>query len=315
MRLPGPGLLRSLLAGLVLAVCAFARPASAESFYVEGEGGVPIAVTTAGPEDAPAILFLHGIGMAAESFETQLTSSLADRFHLIAIDLRGHGMSGKPSDASAYTDTRVWAGDVERVIEATGVRRPVIVAWSYGTLVAADYIRHVGTGNLGGLVMVGATGGLVPFVPASSPGDADVMADLTRARELRRIPSFSAQEEAVGIVAPMLTHCPPDTEWSRKVLVLGMLVPPYVQGPLREHPIANGDLLKAMQDLPVIVAYGAHDGSVTAATVEAVLAGLPHATAQRFENAGHAPFAEAPDRFNEMLANFVIQSIREDHDP
>lgn len=300
---------RWVATALVLIAC----PALAESYYVEGEGGVPLAVKDVGPKDAPAILFLHGITMGAESFAPQFDSDLAERFRLIAFDLRGHGMSGKPSSEDAYIDPAIWAGDVRRVIAATGIRRPVIVAWSYGTLVASDYIRYEETENMAGLVLVGAPGGLVTPPQPSSPPDPDVLAELERSRSLRSVPSFDAQREAVGIVMPMLFHCRPDDEWLEKANMLGMMVPPYAQAALRKHPFANGDLLEKMRSLPVLIAHGAFDPSLPQAAVDALKAGLPRARAHRFDQAGHSPFAEKPFSFNAILAEFR-ESLMEVHD-
>lgn len=304
--------LRSVIQCAIVALLLVARPALAESYYVEGEDGVPLAVQDVGPTDAPAILFLHGITMGAESFAPQFNSDLAKNFRLIAFDLRGHGLSGKPSSEEAYTDTAVWAGDMRRVISAAGIDRPVIVAWSYGTLVAADYIRHEGTENLAGLVLIGAAGGLVEQPPPSTPPDPDVAAELERSRSLRSIPSIDAQQEATAIVTPMLFHCRPDENWLSKAKVLGMMVPPYAQAALRKHPYANGDLLEKMRELPVLIAQGAFDPSLSTAVVEALMADLPKARAHSFDHAGHSPFAEDPAAFNSMLADFR-KSLTEGH--
>jgi pimeloyl-ACP methyl ester carboxylesterase len=112
---------------------------------VEGDGGVPLNVATAGDPAKPAILLVHGIGQSHVSFEAQLRAPLSDEFHVVSFDLRGHGNSGKPWEPEAYKDSARWAGDVRRVIEALGLERPVLLGWSYGTLVVSDYLRRYGT--------------------------------------------------------------------------------------------------------------------------------------------------------------------------
>ena len=59
---------------------------------------------------------------------------------------------------------------VAAVIAATKARRPVLVAWSYGTLVAMDYVREFGIAGLAGLNLTGALGALRPVkLPENDP--------------------------------------------------------------------------------------------------------------------------------------------------
>ncbi len=69
-------------------------------------------------------------------------SELADTFRLVALDLRGHGLSDKPLDG--YADSKMWADDIHAVIRALRLDHPVLCGWSYGALVILDYIRHYG---------------------------------------------------------------------------------------------------------------------------------------------------------------------------
>lgn len=299
-------LLRTIGAALVLALAQLAiAPALAETRYIEGEGGVPLAMTVTGPADGPEILFIHGLGMGAESFAPQFESDLAKHFRLVAFDLRGHAMSGKPWDADAYTASKVWAADVARVIEASGLRKPVIVGWSYGTLVAADYLREKGNDHISGLVLVSALGGFVPFIPPSEAPDPEILAQLTRSRELRQSPSFADQLEAVEIVTPMLVGDEAPAGWIDNARILGMMVPPYAQAALRKHPMDNGDLVPLLREIPVLVLHGERDPSIPPSMLSAFLKEVSNASSRKFDNAGHSPFAEQPEAFNRELARFV----------
>ena len=72
---------------------------------VTSTDGVVLSVGETGTRDAPAVLFLHGIGQSQTSWRRQLESPLALRLRLAAMDLRGHGDSGKPSAPEAYLRT------------------------------------------------------------------------------------------------------------------------------------------------------------------------------------------------------------------
>jgi pimeloyl-ACP methyl ester carboxylesterase len=278
-------------------------PAAAEIRYVEGAQGVPLAVADVGNPKGPEILFIHGIGQGLISFRPQLESALAQKYRMVAFDLRGHGASGKPWTENAYTDPAVWAEDVARVMEATGLKRPVVVAWSYGTLVISDFIRLHGSGRLSGLVMVGALGGWVPQVQRN--GDTALLAELQRARSLQQSLDVTDQAEAVRIVTGMLTAGHPVAGWTETAMRLGALVPPYAQGPLRKHMTNGNTELPAIAKIPVLAVHGAHDGGEPQAQVDAFLKAVPGAKASRYEDAGHSAFAEDPGRFNRELAGFV----------
>ena len=74
---------------------------------LRGGSGVRLAVRTAGPLDAPPIVLVHGWAQSSTVFTAQLGSPLAERFRLIAVDLRGHGESEVPE--TGYDDPAQWA--------------------------------------------------------------------------------------------------------------------------------------------------------------------------------------------------------------
>ena len=81
-------------------------------------------------------VFLHGFGGQATQWENQLQKfSLQNR--VIALDLRGHGLSDKP--ASGYEMACILA-DLEQALEVLKViRKFVLVGHSFGGAVAAEY--------------------------------------------------------------------------------------------------------------------------------------------------------------------------------
>lgn len=283
-----------------------------KSFYVDGQGGVPLAVTDAGPKDGPEILFLHGLGHSRASFSPQMESALAERYHMVAFDLRGHGQSGKPWRDEDYADPDIWADDVRRVMDATGLRRPIVVAWSYGGLVAADMIRTHGGASLSGLMLVNTTGGLVN-VPASN-ADMEMPADLTEAYRLMAEPTYANQRQAVINISNYLVAETAVPGWLDQSLELGLMLPPYVRARLRAHRTDNTDLAREIA-VPVVLAYGDEDASVRQEVVAALLAAIPNSAELRFEGAGHSPFAEDVERFNRALAAFVDQNWKRTNTP
>src|SRR5437868_5780072 len=123
------------------------------SHTVHGGGGVKLHVVEAGNPNGRPIVFLHGFSQASLCWNHQLDSDLAADFRLLAMDLRGHGLSDRPVDA--YADSRLWADDVHALIQQLGLQQPLLCGWSYGPLVILDYVRYYGDTALGGLCFTG----------------------------------------------------------------------------------------------------------------------------------------------------------------
>jgi non-heme chloroperoxidase len=121
---------------------------------ITGGGGVQLHVVETGNATGRPILFIHGFSQCGLAWSRQMDSDLADDHRLIAMDLRGHGLSDKPREG--YGDSKLWADDVRAVIEALGLDHPVLCGWSYGPVVILDYIRHYGEEGISGLNFVGA---------------------------------------------------------------------------------------------------------------------------------------------------------------
>ena len=107
---------------------------------ITGGGGVRLHVREAGNPHGRPVLFIHGYSQSFLSWIGQLGARrLGGPLRLLAMDLRGHGLSDKPP--GVYTDSGLWADDVQAVISTLGLDRPVLVGWSYGGLVICDYLR------------------------------------------------------------------------------------------------------------------------------------------------------------------------------
>ena len=120
---------------------------------ITGGRGVQLHVVETGDPSGRPIVFIHGFSQCWLAWSRQLHSDLADRYRLVAMDLRGHGLSEKPRDG--YADSRLWADDIDAVIQALKLDRPVLCGWSYGPLVMLDYLRHYGEEAIGGMTFVG----------------------------------------------------------------------------------------------------------------------------------------------------------------
>ena len=79
-----------------------------------------------GDPDRPVdLVFLHATGFNALTYRT-LLAPLGDRFHAVALDLRGHGSSTLPTDPKRHPSWRIYADDVGGFLRT--LDRPVVMA-------------------------------------------------------------------------------------------------------------------------------------------------------------------------------------------
>ena len=97
-----------------------------------------MCVNGAMPAGLP-ILLIHGWSQSLLCWTKQYEGELQDQFRLVAVDLRGHGMSEMPLEAEQYVDSDKWADDVAAIIDQLTLDKPILVGWSYGGFVISDY--------------------------------------------------------------------------------------------------------------------------------------------------------------------------------
>ena len=85
-----------------------------------------------GEPDAPPVLLLHGANQTAHSWDL-VSLYLADRYHVLALDQRGHGDSEWARDAD-YSATAM-AEDALALIAEQGLERPLVMGHSMGDMV------------------------------------------------------------------------------------------------------------------------------------------------------------------------------------
>ncbi|WP_010188523.1 alpha/beta fold hydrolase [Sphingomonas sp. PAMC 26605] len=130
---------KALLAtGAALALTAGAATAQTSpstsattTFHTVTVDGVKVFYREAGPKDAPAILLLHGYPSSSAMFAT-LIPLLADRYHLVAPDYPGFGLSDAPPPSQfSYTFEHL-TKVVDEFTQTLGLKRYVLYEQDYG---------------------------------------------------------------------------------------------------------------------------------------------------------------------------------------
>ena len=112
--------------------------------------------------------------------------------------------------------------------------------------------------------------------------------------------STAALERFLGLTT--LAELPPRDRY----LALGYnsVVPPRVRQALLSRTLSHDDLLERLT-LPVLLAHGVDDQIVLPSMSEHHARLIPHAKSCWYEQVGHSPFLEVPDRFNADLREFA----------
>ena len=118
------------------------RSIEGRALEVRSSDGTRLHVQELGDPGAPTIVLVHGWMCALRLWRHQL-DALAEDFHLIAYDMRGHGRSG-PAAGDDYS-IEALAEDLQAVLDARALNRPVVLGGhSMGAMTIAAWARDHG---------------------------------------------------------------------------------------------------------------------------------------------------------------------------
>jgi non-heme chloroperoxidase len=256
--------------------------------------GLTISAQEYGNPNGPGIVFIHGFSQSHLSWMRQTDGELAKDFHIVTYDLRGHGNSDKPLDAARYRDSKAWGDEVQAVIDAAGLKRPVLVGWSYAGRVISDYVTTHGADGISGIDFVDAS---IKFIP-EYVGD-----------NLKNLPLMASEDMLTNINATrvFLHGCfskQPSVDDFETMLAFNMMVPPKVRAGLGGRPL-DATAVMSKLTIPVLVSHGAEDKNAKVETAKFTASVIPGAKLSIYDGIGHSPFYEDAPRFNSELAAFV----------
>lgn len=251
--------------------------------------GITQTVAIAG--DGPPLVLIHGLGWDHSLWGREL-EAYADRYRVIAPDLRGHGRTDKPD--APYSIAQ-YAGDVAGLLDALGVARAAILGFSLGGTIlmrlAADRPDLVG-------VAVFACCGA-----ASTPeGEAGTEAMLDRAAGLGA--RAFAEEQAAAVWSPGWARANPDRvaafiDW-RASMDQAALARAFRSGYGTDH---WGHLPGIA--VPSLVLAADQDSFCDVSTLQRIAATLPDAVFALITGSGHQISVEQPEQFDRALLPFL----------
>lgn len=293
------GIFSRALLGALAAATFSTMPASASAadkqYTVTTPDGVQLAVQEAGDPNGRPVVFIHGLLGSRLNWQAQVDSAQLGGYRLITYDLRGHGLSGKPAVAAAYTDGGRWADDLAAVIGAAHAVKPVLVGWSLGGAVISNYLTSYGDGAIAGVVYVD---GVIELKPDQIVAHPDVYRDMVSS-------DLKTHLDGERTFLALCFHTQPDRITFERLLANAAIASWEMQSSVQSMSISVIEGL-GNAHVPVLLLYGAHDALVDAhAAIARAREINPRIQSAVYAGSGHAPFIEEPDRFNHDLAAFL----------
>jgi non-heme chloroperoxidase len=286
------------IAFLIAAGAAFVHADSAPELReqkVDIGGNVSLRVIEAGKPDArPVLVFIPGWSTGADIWRRQI-ETFAKTNRAVAFDPRSEGESTKTTSGNT-PETR--AQDLHALLDRLGVRRPVLIGWSQGVQDVAAYVEQYGTKDLTGIVLVDA---------AISDG-ADGMAARSQetAEQFKMFAVYQAhQKEYLEGMMHAIISKPQSDGVIERLVSTGMKTPSDIGVGMLVADMFGVNRTPALKKIECPTLIIASTKSFELPRQQAAANQIPHARFEKIDDAAHAVFVDQPDRFDELLKNFL----------
>ncbi len=254
----------------------------------------------------PALLFLHGIGDDSSTWLDLLASLSAD-FTVIAPDLLGHGSSAKPR---ADYSVAAYACGMRDLLTTLDVDRVTVVGHSLGGGVAMQFAYQFPE-RCERLVLVGSGGvgaGVHPLLRLAAAPGAGLVLPL-----LGTPPAVAALRGFAGLLRLF-----DDADLDYVLTRYARLVEPGTRSAflrtLRSVVDWRGQVVNMLDrcyltdGIPTLLVWGTEDKVVPSGHALRAHRAMPGSRLVLFEGAGHFPHRADPERFLEILREFVAET-------
>lgn len=270
--------------------------------------------------EKPTVVLIHGgLGFDHGYLRTGM-DPLSIEFNLIYWDMRGQGRSeGVPYDTITLEQC---ADDAKALCDYLGIKKAFFLGHSAGGFVAQLVaLRHPEV--VKGLVLCDTSSGR-DFTPEERkagnapslndrappeviaiahklfmPATLDEMMDKKRIEAhrnfLQKVGPYYLAPGHEDMFAPTMRYTTPTTR---------------VMDHFVAHILPNYDISERIHNIiaPTLVIAGAFDWVCTPLASRFLAQQIPHAQFVLFENSGHMPFIEEPERFDDLVVNFITEA-------
>jgi pimeloyl-ACP methyl ester carboxylesterase len=281
---------------------AYAQAAPAElglsSHHVALSTGIEMHYVERGHGKGHVIIFLHGYTDSWRSFERNLPL-ISEKFHLYALDQRGHGDSSRP--ACCYTQGD-FSADLAAFMDALNIRKATIVGHSMGSFIAHKFAVE-NPRRVKRLVLIGGS----PTMAGNEvvAGLNDFVQTLEDPVDPQFVRDFQASTYANPIPAEFL-----DTAVSESLKLPASVWKQTLAGMIYEDHSAQLNRIKA----PTLILWGDNDGIFSLADQLALDTLIPNSIFKRYtaailppgsRDAGHGLHVEFPQLISSDIEAFA----------
>jgi pimeloyl-ACP methyl ester carboxylesterase len=243
---------------------------------------------------SPAIVFLHGNSLSADSFLAQIDDPALQNLSLIAIDLPGHGMSQHVPGASEKYNLFDFRDQVLECLKALKIENFIFAGHSLGGHVAMECLPFAV--GCKGLFLWGAPPVALPLDTAAlfnpDPRVALLFKSDLSSEEVSKLASLLTKPEYAEEIEKMITQSDPAFREQFPIS--------FMQG-----KVSDEYLVLTSSGLPFAILHGAQDELVNYNYYQALdLARIWRGKPIIFENSAHSIQIEKPEIFNDLLIQF-----------
>ncbi len=252
------------------------------------------------------LVMIPGWSQTAEQFKHQLTG-LSDKYHVIAIDMRGHGESAKPNHG--YRIHRL-AADVREFLIAKNLKDVNLAGHSMGCSVIWAYWELYGSDRLAKLLLIDQ----MPMITSNpnwsdqEKSDAGAIFDKNSLYDVTNaLAGPDGVKTTEGFIANMFTkqYSRDEVKW---VVAQNLKMPRrYAADLLYDHSTNDWRDMLPRLNLPTLI-VGGRVSVVGWKSQEWMGTQIPGSKVVIFEDAeggNHFMFMENPEKFNRVVTEFI----------
>lgn len=268
--------------------------------------------------EGPPILLIHGITSSSRTWK-RVMPRLAETHTVIAPDLLGHGRSAKPKGDYSLG---AYASGIRDLLVALEIPRSTVVGHSLGGGIAMQFAYQFPE-RMGRMVLVNSGGigrEVNPILRAAALPGAELVlpfmfhpmlhdAALKVRSAIGRI-GLQPNADIDGVSEGFASLTEADARRAflntvRSVIDVG------------GQKVNARDRLYLAADVPTLIVWGENDRIIPVEHAHAAHEMMPGSRLELFSDAGHFPFNDHPDRFVNLMREFIVETeeavLDEDH--
>jgi pimeloyl-ACP methyl ester carboxylesterase len=242
------------------------------------------------------VVMVHGNSSSSWSYFHQLCGSLGKKYHLIAVDLPGHGRSSNAFTVGTTYNLPGYASFLVQFVDALGLHDAIFVGWSLGGHVLLEASSELPSAS--GFMIFGTP-------PIDYNPEPPIPPFLDHLANFLGILSEWTNENLEIYVSSFFkpnTNYIPDFFFKDGRRTDGVARSTLPFSPFKDEVVIVGDPTIP----PLAIFHGEQDQLINLDYIENLsIPNLWRGKVHVIKNAGHAPHWEKPAQFNRLLSKFI----------